>query len=381
MLQRLSSQPGQPPVARWVAQPWRLMQDPKAPPLHLTPAASAALQASIVRSASVLMNVPPPRCRALLTSSVYVTFGVRSTVDLDSSAAIEALRDAFGRIAGGFVPFRITVRLMTPAEALYDDGNALGGGGGDDGVGGAGGVGGVGGGASLAARGPGGGAGAARRRTARRALRQQMQSMEEQQQAPQQQQAQAPLAPQQALQPQQPIQPQPQTQQRAPAENTAMFPEKQVLHVAFRDLAPSNATRLAELLADRCRGAPSACTEDIRRALQEQAGLMADGDEGLRVSMLARPQVRWGLGVSRCVWLVLRRVASCSGNLLFPTLTQLPTPPPHTDPAERRPGHRPAHRGPRRGPRGPRTPPPVGAAARRGGLPGAADAAGGPVPG
>jgi hypothetical protein len=65
-----------------------------------------------------------------------------------------------------------------------------------------------------------------------------------------------------------------------------------VLQVTFRDLTPSNATYLSDLLTAKCGGAPSGCMDDIRRELKDRLGLAADDDSKMRVSMLSRPQVR-----------------------------------------------------------------------------------------
>lgn len=56
---------------------------------------------------------------------------------------------------------------------------------------------------------------------------------------------------------------------------------------------PSNATTLTDVLTVKCSGAPSGCMDDIRRELRDRAGLPADDDSRMRISMLARPQVGW----------------------------------------------------------------------------------------
>lgn len=117
MLMSRAPPAGAGPVRRWVHAPWRLVQDPKADPLHLTPATSAALAAAVRRSAAALLGLPPARCQALLSSSVSVAFSVRSPLDLDSSAPRAALQAAFSKVTGGFAASRIAVRLLTPAEA------------------------------------------------------------------------------------------------------------------------------------------------------------------------------------------------------------------------------------------------------------------------
>jgi hypothetical protein len=270
--------PPAPPVSRWVHARWRLVQDPKAPPLHLTPDTSAQLQRAVLASGAELAGVPPERCQALLASSVGVVFGVRSKASLDSGAALGALQAAFSEIAGGFAPFRIAVRVAEPLAALHDAP-----GGGD---------------------GRGGGARRRRRVLARRALR---------------------GAAEDGGDDDVPLFPEKQARARAGAagfeaacgcrhqdhikpldegilvcsrNGTAprlphLPPHPQVLSVTFRDLAPSNATQLADRLAARCGGAPSGCLSDIRRALLARGALPGGGDgedDGLRVSMLARPQ-------------------------------------------------------------------------------------------
>lgn len=109
---------GPAPVHHWVSQPWRLVQDPKAAPQNLTPQTSALLQKAIQSSAGDLMQVPPEQLQVLLACSVTVSFSVRTTLNLDSITTIRALQEAFGEIAGGFSPSRISVRLMSPSDVL-----------------------------------------------------------------------------------------------------------------------------------------------------------------------------------------------------------------------------------------------------------------------
>jgi len=257
VLQRLSTPGlGQPIIKQWVDAPWRLVQDPKAPPLRFTPASSAQLQSAILMSSSNLMDIPPQRCQALLASSVTVSFAVRSNLNLDSNTATRALQDAFSRISGGCVPFRISVRVVTPSQLAQLSSS------GGNGV------------VSLSGLGPGSGSGAHRRRLARRILRQQSEQAQQSESG--------------------------QTDPRR-EKQSGFFPEKQVMVVTFKDLSPSNATYLADQLAARCGSAPvggAGCMDDIRRALQVVTRPAADDDGGLRVSMLARPQVRPGGGVT-----------------------------------------------------------------------------------
>ncbi|KIZ05213.1 hypothetical protein MNEG_2752 [Monoraphidium neglectum] len=116
--------PSAAPVRKWVTQPWRLVQDPKAPPLHITPARSSQLQHAVLSSLSDVTRTPLDRCQALLACTVSVSFGVRTNLDLDGGETLVALRSAFGRIVGGFAPSRIGVRLLSPTQAVLEAGAA-----------------------------------------------------------------------------------------------------------------------------------------------------------------------------------------------------------------------------------------------------------------
>lgn len=114
--------PGKRGKITWVTQPWRLIQDPKAPPLHLTPATSAQLQRAILASAAAAARSPVDDARALVSSTVTVSFGIRTTLPLDGGAALGALRGAFSRVTGGLAAARISVRLLSPTEAVLEAG-------------------------------------------------------------------------------------------------------------------------------------------------------------------------------------------------------------------------------------------------------------------